>query len=62
MSRGLLICAHGTDDAAGQAVVASLTAQVADLLPGVDVRAAYVDVQEPTLPTAVEEAAAASTS
>lgn len=57
MSRGLLICAHGTDDAAGQAVVASLTAQVADLLPGVDVRAAYVDVQEPTLPTAVEEAA-----
>lgn len=47
----LVVCAHGTRSAAGAAAVAGLVAEVAASRPGLDVRPAYVDVQEPDLPT-----------
>lgn len=49
MSRPILIlCAHGTRDADGQEAVLTVAQQVRDALE-VDVRVAYVDVQEPTI-------------
>jgi sirohydrochlorin ferrochelatase len=45
----LIACAHGTRDPSGQAAVAALRDEVAALLPGVDVRPAFVDVEEPGL-------------
>lgn len=45
----LLACAHGTRDPAGQAVVAELVDAVRAARPGLDVRACFVDVQEPSL-------------
>jgi sirohydrochlorin ferrochelatase len=44
----LILCAHGTRDPAGQASVAAMAEAVRGRL-GVDVRLAYVDVQEPTI-------------
>lgn len=43
----LVAVAHGTRDATGQAQVRALAAAVARRRPGLDVRLAYVDVQEP---------------
>lgn len=48
MSRpSLLAVSHGTSDADGAAAIAALVDQVAARLPDVDVRAAFVDVQQP---------------
>ncbi|MEQ6898207.1 CbiX/SirB N-terminal domain-containing protein [Microbacterium sp. KR10-403] len=43
----LLAVSHGTDSAPGSAAIAELVDRVAARLPDVDVRAAFVDVQEP---------------
>lgn len=46
--------AHGTDNPSGQTTVTALRDRVAELLPGVQVTDAYVDVQEPRLAEVVE--------
>lgn len=51
----LVVCAHGTRSPQGQQTVASITAEVAARLPGVMVRDAYVDVQEPNLADLVDD-------
>ncbi|WP_217184915.1 sirohydrochlorin chelatase [Streptomyces sp. AC495_CC817] len=43
----LLAVSHGTADGAGAAAIAELVSRVDAELPGVDVREAFVDVQEP---------------
>ena len=58
MTRALVVCAHGTDNPQGQAVVRSIVAQVARRRPDLTVREAYVDVQQPELPQVVNELAA----
>ena len=45
----LIACAHGTSNAQGAAEVTALRDAIAALRPGLDVREAYVDVQEPDL-------------
>lgn len=45
----LVACAHGTDNVEGRARIDELREDVAQLLPGVDVLEAYVDVQQPAL-------------
>lgn len=49
----LIACAHGTSSSHGAAEVHALRAAIAALRPGLDVREAYVDVQEPDLPAVV---------
>ena len=49
----LIACAHGTSSTEGAAEVNALRAGIAALRPGLDVREAYVDVQEPELPAVV---------
>lgn len=49
MTDVLIACSHGTDDARGRAAVATIVADVARLAPDVDVREAFVDVQDPSL-------------
>ncbi|MGB8379672.1 MAG: CbiX/SirB N-terminal domain-containing protein [Dermatophilaceae bacterium] len=46
---GLVLCAHGTRDAEGARVTAAVAAAVAAQLPAVEVRLAYVDVQQPSV-------------
>ncbi len=45
----LVLVAHGTRDAAGAATTRAVRDAVAQRLPGVDVRLAFVDVQNPTV-------------
>jgi sirohydrochlorin ferrochelatase len=45
----LIACAHGTSNAQGAAEVNALRDTIAALRPGLDVREAYVDVQQPDL-------------
>ncbi len=52
----LVLCAHGTRDAAGAQVVRAIREAVATALPGVDVQLAYVDVQEPSVAQLVADA------
>lgn len=54
MRPALVVCAHGTDDPDGQAVVLAIAAAVAERLPDVTVLSAYVDVQEPKLDVVVD--------
>lgn len=49
----LIACAHGTNNAQGQARINALRAEIAALRPGLQVLEAYVDVQEPALPDVV---------
>src|SRR5699024_9602567 len=44
---------HGTDDPDGARSIAALVARVAERLPDVDVRAAFVDVQQPDAASAL---------
>ena len=46
----MIACAHGTSSTQGAAEVNALRAGIAALRPGLDVREAYVDVQDPELP------------
>ncbi|HKU04037.1 MAG TPA: CbiX/SirB N-terminal domain-containing protein [Arthrobacter sp.] len=45
----MIACAHGTSNSQGAAEVNALRAAIAELRPGLDVREAYVDVQQPDL-------------
>jgi sirohydrochlorin ferrochelatase len=45
----MIACAHGTSSTQGAAEVNALRADIAALRPGLDVREAYVDVQQPDL-------------
>ncbi|WP_285245512.1 CbiX/SirB N-terminal domain-containing protein [Pseudarthrobacter sp. fls2-241-R2A-127] len=45
----MIACAHGTSNTQGAAEVNALRAAIAALRPGLDVREAYVDVQQPDL-------------
>ena len=49
----LIACAHGTSSPHGAAEVNALRDAIAGLRPGLDVREAYVDVQDPDLPAVV---------
>ena len=49
----LLAVSHGTSDSDGARSIAALVAQVANRLPDVDVREAFVDVQQPDAPSAL---------
>ncbi|MFE6969269.1 sirohydrochlorin chelatase [Isoptericola sp. NPDC057653] len=61
----LLAISHGTDSATGAAAVARLVDAVAARVPGVPVRAGFVDVQQPDVPTCLaglrDDPAAAAT-
>jgi sirohydrochlorin ferrochelatase len=50
----LIACAHGTSSPLGAAEVDALRDGIAALRAGLDVREAYVDVQDPELPSVVE--------
>lgn len=52
----LVACSHGTADPAGRAVVSDLVAQVAARRPDLDVREAFVDVQQPEVDEVVARA------
>ncbi|RAX18268.1 sirohydrochlorin chelatase [Pseudarthrobacter sp. AG30] len=45
----MIACAHGTSNTQGAAEVNALRAAIAGLRPGLEVREAYVDVQQPDL-------------
>ncbi|WP_285319249.1 CbiX/SirB N-terminal domain-containing protein [Pseudarthrobacter sp. lyk4-40-TYG-27] len=45
----MIACAHGTSNTQGAAEVNALRAAIAELRPGLEVREAYVDVQQPDL-------------
>lgn len=49
----LIACSHGTSSAEGQAAVNRLRDEMRALRPELDIREAYVDVQEPDLPEVV---------
>lgn len=49
MTPTLVACSHGTSSPAGQAAISALVDQARKLMPDVDVREAFVDVQEPAL-------------
>lgn len=52
----LLACSHGTRSRAGQAAVSALVSAVADAVgPAVEVRQAFVDVEQPDVATALAE-------
>jgi sirohydrochlorin ferrochelatase len=52
----LLAVAHGSRDPAAAEAVLGLTAQVAGLAPGVDVRTAFIELAQPDLTTALAAA------
>jgi sirohydrochlorin ferrochelatase len=52
----LVGCSHGTDDAAGRAAVRSILTGVAAARPSLDVREAFVDVQQPEVASVVADA------
>lgn len=56
MSATLIGTSHGTDDAAGQAAVRALLDGVRVARPGLDVREAFVDVQQPEVGDVLAEA------
>ncbi len=57
MSRTVLVCcAHGTADDVGQSVVSALVREVRGARPSLDVRPAFVDVQEPRVGPVVADA------
>ena len=51
----LVGCSHGTRDPAGRATIHALLALVAEARPDLDVREAFVDVQEPAVATVVTD-------
>lgn len=55
----LIGCSHGTDDPEGRALIRSLLDDVRAAAPGVDVREAFVDVQQPEVADVVADAVAA---
>lgn len=57
----LVGCSHGTDDADGRAAIAAILAGVRRRRPGLDVREAFVDVQQPEVADVVAGAVGATT-
>ena len=56
MSAPVLVgCSHGTDSPAGRAAIRSILDDVARARPGLDVREAFVDVQQPEVAVVVGE-------
>lgn len=55
----LVGCSHGTDSAAGRAAVRSILADLRSARPDLDVREAFVDVQQPAVADVVAGAVAA---
>lgn len=53
----LLACSHGTRSVAGQGAVSALVRAVAADAPDLEVRQAFVDVEQPSVPDAVAELA-----
>lgn len=51
----LLACSHGTSSPAGQRAIAALVEVVATRVPEIAVEAAFVDVQDPDVPTTLDE-------
>jgi len=51
----LIGCSHGTDSVAGRAAIRGLLDQVRAARPGLDVREAFVDVQDPRVDDVVAE-------
>lgn len=51
----LVACSHGTNDVVGRAVVAGIVADLRRLRPALEVRAAFVDVQDPAVGGVVEQ-------
>lgn len=51
----LIACSHGTSSPDGQAAIAALVSAVAARRPDLDVRAAFVDVQEPSIGAVLED-------
>lgn len=59
MSAPVLVgCSHGTDDLAGRAAIATILDDVRALRPDLDVREAFVDVQQPEVADVVAAALA----
>lgn len=56
MSTPLIIAAHGTRDAEGEAVCKALTERVGRILDGVDVSVGFVELSEPGIPRALADA------
>lgn len=56
MSTPLIIAAHGTRDAEGEAVCRALTRRVGGMLPGVDVSVGFVELSDPGIPAALADA------
>ncbi|MCC2308218.1 sirohydrochlorin chelatase [Cellulomonas chengniuliangii] len=52
----LVACSHGTDDVRGRHAIRGLVASVRAARPGLDVREAFVDVQEPRVDSVVRAA------
>ena len=52
----LVGCSHGTDSAAGRRAIASILADVRRVRPDLDVREAFVDVQQPAVADVVDDA------
>lgn len=56
MSTPLIIAAHGTRNAEGEAVCKALTERVGRILDGVDVSVGFVELSEPGIPRALADA------
>lgn len=58
MTATLIACSHGTSDPAGRRAVTALVSQIADLVPGMQVKQAFVDVEHPEVDDVVAESIA----
>ncbi|SNS93977.1 CbiX protein [Micrococcales bacterium KH10] len=56
----LIACSHGTNDEAGRDAIRALVDQVRSGLPDIQVEQAFVDVEEPELPTVLDATTAAA--
>lgn len=62
MTPVLIACSHGTSSLEGRAAIAGVVARVREMLPGVRVEEAFVDVQEPEIDAVVAEVPAGGAS
>ena len=56
--KSLVAASHGTDNLGGAKSISDLVKKVAEALPEVEVLEAFVDVQQPDVPTVLDQAAA----
>lgn len=62
MTPVLIACSHGTSSLEGRAAIAGVVARVREMLPGVRVDEAFVDVQEPEIDAVVGDVPAGAAS